>query len=242
METNQNIEISSELQDNTIIWRYLTLEKFFSLILNRELYFGKIRDLDDKFEGTRPPKFRFINSVAFLGGHSPKYKKARKVYEKKQMEMIQLQKDAYNTLVNCWSMEIPESYALWDIYTGTSSGIAIKSTIGQLKRAIEGKSHLIHITPVDYKSNEIKKFNLDTLVTWKTSFYKFEKEVRLYISHSDLDFILIPVNIEELISEIYLSPFMPTFAKDTVRKMIKLDSKTTILPDRIKDSAIELRL
>jgi hypothetical protein len=241
MEINQNISSSIELSDNTIIWRYLTLEKFFSLLINKELYFSKISRLDDKYEGSRPPKYRFMNSIAFLGGFSPKYSKSKQLYEQNRLEMLQLQTDAYNTLVNCWTMEIAESYALWDIYAGSNSGIAIKSTIGQLKKAIINNNYLINIKEVDYHSIENGKFDLHRLVSWKTKFYIFEKEVRLYITHSGVDSLNLPIDTEELISEIYLSPFMPPYFGDIFKKLIKSNPSTNQFYNKIKDSAIKSR-
>lgn len=52
------IEKLGSLHGNNIIWRYMSLEKFIDLILNRSIYFANARKMEDKFEMEIP-----INSL-----------------------------------------------------------------------------------------------------------------------------------------------------------------------------------
>jgi hypothetical protein len=43
-----------ELDPNTVIWRYLSMSKFVSLIRTSALWFSKLQIFEDVFEGTTP--------------------------------------------------------------------------------------------------------------------------------------------------------------------------------------------
>jgi hypothetical protein len=91
------------------------------------------------------------------------------------------------TLINRWSISSVESYPLWKIYLGGSkSGVAMRSTVSKLKKAIDGRSDSfnedIFVGRVNYKDYipepKLTRFNL---ITIKNAFYKSEEEMRLFI-------------------------------------------------------------
>jgi len=239
MDFSKNIKISDELTDTTVIWRYCSLEKFFSLIFNEEIYFSKICDLIDEYEGSLPAEYgTFYCTSKLIGGKSNSYKSLRDNRKQDLLHLEQWPKDALKVFVNCWTKHKGESYALWRIYTNINSGIAIKSTVGRLKTAVVLDGNILNISPLDYKPNKNKIFELDTIVTRKKGFYEFENEVRLFVK-SDNESLKFKVNIYELISEIILSPLMPAYTKDIVKAIIEL--KTPKLYEKIKVSAIKIR-
>jgi len=239
MEHLGEIIIRDSLPESTVIWRYFSLDKFLYLILHKELYLSKIMTLDDKKEGSRPPEFKLLNLYVPIGGVSNKYKASREALKSKQVRDNQFLVSASNTFVNCWSMNKSESFALWCIYTDKNYGIAVKSTIGKLKESIKSNSHSINISRVFYEPDFTNKFSIDTIVKRKSEFYRFEEEVRLYISQSDNDSLQISVDIELLITEIYFSPFMKSNTKIAVKEW--LSTKSESLSKKVKNSEIELR-
>lgn len=49
----------SEPESSTILWRYMSLAKFFSLLERRALFFSLVGDMADRYEGfTYPPSQR----------------------------------------------------------------------------------------------------------------------------------------------------------------------------------------
>lgn len=239
MEHDHNIEVSNELPDNTVIWKYYSLEKFFSLILKSELHFTQILKLIDDFEGSRPKEYgEFLYTAKVPGGLSNRFKKQRETQEQNLLKLVQVPKDALEVLVNCWTKHKTESYALWRIYTDIYSGIAIKSTIGHLKSAIISNEHFLYVYPINYKPNKDKRFELATIVTRKKGFYEFENEVRLFIK-SDSKSVQVRIDTNKLISEIYLSPLMPDYTKDVVKEFLSV--KGIKLIDKIRVSSIKLR-
>lgn len=240
MEQHPHFIISEDLTENTVIWRYLSLTKFLSLITKKELYFEGIYKLIDKYEGSLPPGFQFYQSATPIGGKSNRFKKAHEQHKINIIQKEQLLESLPKIVVNCWTMHSAESYALWKIYTDSTSGIAIKSTIGRLKAAINKNSNVFNISKVYYGPH--RKPVLDSIVTRKEKFYTFEEEVRLY-TLSETESLFVPIETNELITEIYLSPFMSSYSKDAVRKIIKLDleSESMSLFNKIKESSIKER-
>ena len=156
-------------------------------------------------------------------------------------------------LINCWSMSAHESYALWRIYLGgEQDGIAIKTTVSRLCRSVEygGDEHPeeFFIGKVSYKTHinpdDLSRFSV---ITTKKPFYDFEKEVRMFVLNYPLsegghippyDMSLgrkVRVDLNELVHEVYISPFSSKGYKEKVRSLIMQSNLKDIL---IKESEI----
>jgi hypothetical protein len=212
----------NNLPPSTLIWRYFSLEKFYSLIIDKELYFCNLKRLEDKYEGNCPDEFRFLYEFTTIGGNSKKYQSNRENIEHKRKEKEALSTTAKTTLVCCWSKNASESYALWKIYTG-NNGIAVQTTIESLKSSILDDSLKIFISPIYYEKQQGAKFELNTLVTRKTKFYKFDEEVRLFITENDAVELKVKVDLEKLITKLYFSPFMSSEMKTIVVEWLKIN-------------------
>jgi hypothetical protein len=232
---------------NEVIWRYMGLDKFIDLIINNRLYFTNAANLTDKYEISIPDSVIDRKREMLLN----------KEYDQESVENeIQIFKH-YNepyknlTLVNCWSLGRHESYSQWKIYLdGSKSGVAIRTTVGKLKKAIENATQVyqepIYISKVDYRSYiPPEKYNRITSVITKRNFYRSEEELRLFILHypeSETDNTppykiekgrYVNLVIDELIESIYISPFVANWFHDAFQKMINeirpnLVSKITV--------------
>ena len=232
---------------NRIIWRYFTFEKFLDLILNSELFFTNLTKLTDKYEGTM---FESNFQSALIAA------KKEKDYEEARREILLEQQEINNlrnyTLVNCWTLKRHESYALWKIYVGSGPGVAIRTTVANLKKAINQTRQEfdedISIAAVKYKDKLDYSFSrIDATIT-KKPYYDFEDEMRLIIFNFPLsengyevpyDMTVgrkVKVDLHQLISEVYISPFLSNAYRDTVSNtIIKL---APFLKSRIKSSEI----
>jgi len=191
------IEKLGPLHGNKIIWRYMSLEKFLDLILNRCVYFANARKMEDRFEMEIPIKSLDERKEHYLQ-RGQDSKKAKSTIEK---EVLIAKRFKENTYVSCWSMHKAESYALWKIYLGGSvNGVAIKSTVAKLisclekidsnakssSKIIENNSPLLDIDrlkigEVSYKNHiELAGFEKSKLAITKKEFYEYEKEVRVF--------------------------------------------------------------
>lgn len=200
------IEKIGSLHGNRVIWRYMSLEKFIDLLLNRSIFFSNANKMEDRFE-MEIPLFSLEEKKKYYLGRGMDSKKVISVLDK---EVLLAKKFKENTYVNCWSRNDAESYALWKIYLGGSpNGVAIKSTVSKLiqclqnvdsremneldfskidssKSVIEALSQeleidTIKIGEVKYQNQiDLKDLDKSTLAVTKKAFYDYEKEIRVF--------------------------------------------------------------
>lgn len=167
---------------NTGVWRYMSFEKFLDLLLNSHLFFANARTLTDQFE-IKIPRATLDAYERKLTGAGVE---GRDLEE--ELSSFQFQKSGMKglTLLNCWTMEQHENFALWKIYLGgAKAGVAIRSTISRVRKAIEMAddpySGDFYLGRVIYRSfippQELTRF---ALITTKYEFYSFEKELRFF--------------------------------------------------------------
>ena len=206
---------------NSAVWRYMKAWKFKKFLDDSSLFFPNANKLTDQYEVTLP------DSVV---------KNKKEELQRQGLSGRDLEEEmaSFNwstnpkkdlVLINCWSINPHESYALWKIYLGVEkNGIAIRSTVSKLRRSVEkgkdGYPEEFFIGKVKYK----KHLNHDELsrlsvITTKKPFYDFEKELRLFVlSDPRSEGATVPpydinvgrpvrVDIDELIYEVYISPF-----------------------------------
>ena len=154
-------------------------------------------------------------------------------------------------LVNCWSLGLTESYALWKVYLGgAQAGVAIRTSLNNLRKAIKEGGNLdnldIYTGQVQYtESMDEDSISVFSLVTMKREFYKYEQEVRLFILDSQdqvveiqpdteipLTTVISPainpsigryvnVKVPTLVGKLYLSPFMGVWFRDAIVKILE---------------------
>lgn len=238
----------NKLHGNNVIWRYTSLDKFLYLLNYEKLFFSNVGEMTDQYEGKLPPRNRssYISKLV-KNGYSEEEAEIELLREENEYEKFK-----QLTFVNCWTIDPSESYALWKIYLGGSkSGIAIKTTFSQLKKSIINNNHNIAFEKVKYLDfiNDYK-FDRTQLFTTKRTYYAYERELRLLSLHYHLgqgkvepNLINkygygIDVNLNELIQNIYVSPFVGSWFNDIVRKTIALknpDLASKVVTSEIRD-------
>lgn len=138
----------------------------------------------------------------------------------------------------CWYESKFESEAMWKLYGDNGKSIAIKTTVGSLKNSIESESNdnLVCLDRIKYLDFDDIDLNEDELlennraiasILFKRKEYEHEKEVRLYHKPDEYDLFhpqdtmftdywekykikpyFINVNINEMIHDIVISPFV----------------------------------
>lgn len=183
--------------DNIVIWRYMSLEKFLSLIENEELYFCRVDLFEDKHEATLP----IIDKKNFY------YSEENKNYWENERK---------RHFVNCWIESPHELSLMWTAYA--KNGVAIKSTVGNLKNSLINSPEDIYLSRVRYidydrdsSQDAYTPLNILKLLFVKRSLFNQENEIRLL--HSDYEnkdghikSKSIKVDINVLIDEIVISP------------------------------------
>lgn len=236
--------------DDTIIWRYIGLDKFLDLLLTNTIKFTLTTIASDKNE---------IKWILKNLENSSEYKthgdSAKRYIEKLRN----------TTYISCWTMKENESRALWSTYLDNNKqGVAIKSTVGQLTNSITCDDFSLNCKIVDYRNN----FNFeelqsgDIIINTKNKAYIEESEVRfsVYLPDSNIpnhpnleDYIKIEerklskrsddkkiitfdINLDLLTANIMIPPYCSDWQKNNLVQLIK-DYKPELL-DRIIDSTI----
>ena len=157
-------------KDTDLLWRYMSFEKFVSLLDTKSLFFTRADKFEDPFEGFTPPLI--------------KKDYVRTVSDTNTLEELQENWPKY-TLCSCWHHADEESMAMWDKYHLHNSGIAIKTTFGNFKDCLgEGyRVFLGNIEYIDHYEYPVPQ-NLDEmsmLYTWyfhKRKAFEYEREFR----------------------------------------------------------------
>ena len=174
---------------NTVVWRYMTLGKFLSLLQNRALYFRRLDRLTDAFEGTLTKAQKATHErrqaelpFAGLSGSSPALVESTRA----------------NTIVNCWCTHPTEDELMWNTFVGAGrEGVAISSTAGDLARtfthAVTGHSYdngwtsvlPVRIAQVKYVDFSVYDGDVSELPILKRNVYSGERELRVIASDHD---------------------------------------------------------
>lgn len=208
---------SSEVSNDAVIWKYMDISKFISLISRNSLWLARADTFKDEHEGVFPLEMQQTLDLIY------------KKFEEKG-ELINgpinstsdfqqyLIKNAY---ISCWHQNLEENMVMWEIYGRTSNSIAIRTTVQDLIDSLNIKDlrkigSRIAFEPVIYENPEDVpgELDYDTPFFIKRPHFHFEKEMRLYLSsysiqdpNSDTPLgYEIPINIDNLIKEIFVHP------------------------------------
>ena len=222
-----------DLDKSKIIWRYIDLSKFLDLLETEELFFCRVDKLFDNHEGAITKAQReldraIIKSVSYLG---------------QRIIDIDHEEDKKYAFVNCWHLSEIEDYAMWRIYGASTNSIAIRSTIDAFEKsliiepAVRKQLDIERVFYIDHKKEEFKLIDVKNPQYFhKIKIYKYEKELRALIKnefnledHSDENHLKIkfgeygvrvPININMLIKEIYVSPNCPEWFYSMIKKLV----------------------
>lgn len=220
--------------DDIVLWRYMDLAKFLSILQTKSLYFCRADKLDDPFEGakcriediSRYEEWhkeelykRIQNDASFNSRQKHGFVKFLLENEKLGLPFFR------QNFINCWHESEYESIAMWNLFTTSLEfGVAIKTTYEKLCNSLENIDD-IKIGKVIYHDLNIEKPNNEDDVLWyKLNPYKHEQEVRAIIEDLNPDLQengkLIPVNLNLLIDEVYLSPSSGLWFKELVKDIM----------------------
>jgi hypothetical protein len=205
----------SKIPLDCVLWRYMDLSKFVSLLHTRALYFPALRMFDgDPFEGC-PPKHvleaaRKPGAVLDINSRLHAYRAARR-----------------GVFVSCWHANKIESDAMWKLYGSTAATVAIRSTYQRMVNIFGLSLESYHGGMVQYVDFETYAEPAGGGVEWamfKRENFVHECEFRIlkvsYGSGAEPPGLSIPVDLDTLIEGVYVSPLAPPWTAEVVRDMI----------------------
>jgi hypothetical protein len=213
---NPNITLPED--QDTVVWKYLDLSKFLDLLISKKLFMSRSDKFEDQYEGTfSEPTFEEIKKLSI---NNPEFLDFYKSHREK-------------VVVSSWHINEYESFAMWQIFTQNSEGLAIQSTIGRLQKALEVekdyKQYIGEVNYIDYKKEYIPFDDMFFPFLFKRKSFQYEREVRILADLSEQeikinDGIKINVDINHLIEKIYIHPKSENWYKKLVIELVsKLD-------------------
>lgn len=174
------------------LWRYISIEKFRSLIEREALFFCRADKFPDAFEGSLPEKdyqYRPQSQKLMMEALGGKWDIEGNV---RALSSLQRHKRTL-TIINCWHHNEHESEAMWNIYLKDNNGVAIQTTCTGLKESLEKTSYEVNVGTVRYLNYKEDVFfdgvefphegyNLTTPFIHKRNYFQFEQEYRAIIS------------------------------------------------------------
>ena len=221
----------------TTVWRYVSLAKFLALCGSRSLFLCRADLLSDTFEGS------FSN--ASLQNHANDWGSTFPANLVKLMQWIPCR-----SFVNCWHVSNAESAALWKIYSGSESSVAVQSTIGTLQKLFpelmtkDGNTivyqSIRRVQYIDYRAEAPHINDLMGPLCYKRQAFRHEQEIRLIRQELPTgpakdregscvqvgpppknQGIEVPVDLTELIDAVYLVPSSPKWFLNVVQEVMR---------------------
>ena len=210
---NPNIKLPKD--PNTIIWKYLDLSKFLDLLMSEKLFMSRSDKFEDQYEGTfSEPTFEEIKKLSI---DNPDFLNYYKTHREK-------------VAISSWHINEYESFAMWQIFTQNSEGLAIQSTIGRLQESLvletNFKQYIGEVNYIDYKKEHIPFDDMFFPFLFKRKSFQYEGEVRLITDIGDSNIKInegmkINGEIKRLNGKIYIHPKSENWYKNLVIQLVK---------------------
>ncbi|WP_368925505.1 DUF2971 domain-containing protein [Proteus mirabilis] len=252
-----SVDVSKSLCSEMTLWRYMSIDKLIDLFSKKQLFLAPLSfyQSTDPFEGYAPKivleAYREITNITYDKGleriinqlgPSNYDDKTRELIEGisqegKERAISRYYKVMKSSCVNCWYHNDFESEAMWNLYSDSGKGVAIKTNVGSLVNSLK-ENHELRLRIGKVKYLNFFDSNLkpeDCLVDGSTSpllkrkEYEHENEVRLYLVPKPENWdtykptpFFVDINVLTLIEEIYISPYVGEPFTSSIYKICEL--------------------
>lgn len=234
--------------DETIVWRYMSIEKLLDLVTSQQITLASLDKFADPWEGHLPE----ADIQALTKSLSERISSflSERVFDTLRHGRSGRKKTMY---VNCWHRSEVESAALWSIYAG-ESGVAIKSSIGSLKKSIScpWEFHIGNVEYIDYEAKGASSGSTLSSITpafLKRKSFSHEQEVRVFVEdiaysagasdeRMDADecgYVKLDIDTLELVQMLHVSPNAPEWVENAIAATLE---KFDIPRERITKSKL----
>ena len=231
-------------EDQEIIYRYIPFWKFMHIVFQRKFYLSRGDQFNDPLEGKETKLSRNIRATV----HNDEAFASNSAYYDKNRICV---------AINCWYAGDTESLEMWENFAPSPDGIAIRSTIHKLKKALSKDKNKLCIRKVEYVENHDVEFTKFGCPFYPFSIkisrdFKLESEIRVIYGDgkacmdesplynaSVLDEVGVELNVDPsiLIDTVILSPKAPDWFLNSIQTIIsclKIDLK-------VKNSELNVR-
>lgn len=235
------------LRKDAIVWRYMDLDKYLSLLDRSALFFCRADKFSDPFEGSIPRReaeYRPKEARKNAWFHRRLFDEERAI---KNIEALKKTHKDFKrgVVINCWHINDNESDTMWRLYLKDNEGVAIQSTCARITEALEKVEEKIELSRVRYLDYDKDiwyhpreyphiSYNLIVPLLHKRIEFVSENEYRLY--HQIQEAIndskyweaqenhkgkFIKVDLKTLIETIYLPPTIDQESMERIKAQTK---------------------
>lgn len=218
------------------IWRYMDLTRFTSLLTSRSLYFACPTELRDPYEGLVPKSYAEALSTglqamvddlralrAQLVSLGRDTRQLDEAFATLPQRMAAAPKEAASQFgISCWHENEHESDAMWKLYSASGLGIAIESTVEQLRASIGDRKDLLidRVRYADFDHDGVEKGHRHYHLFMKRKSFEHEKEVRATILLPERGKgVFIKCDLDVLVTSVHVSPLVEKYVKDVIEAL-----------------------
>lgn len=150
--SNVSIDVSSDLSEDTVVWKYFPVRNFIRCALSSGIWMSSMTKLrqwpakhvgiPDSSEGEIPPALesfkRDFDTALILDAATEELKVNYPFVAGSMAQVYDVLDTVYQldrVFVSSWSVRPSESSGMWMHYADNGRGIAIKTTVGKLKKS-----------------------------------------------------------------------------------------------------------
>lgn len=242
--------LATDVCPSQVLWRYMNLAKFRSLLETRSIYFRRLDRLrtdgsePDHLEGKLAPDgskeltnidYQIANSL----GH--------KLSSEEVIEGYEIH--AACSWVSCWTMKNFEDWRMWQVYSPEQTSVAIRSNVRRLKHSLKASRLPLAFGKVLYTQPEIPR---PIMTGWtapifrKPDRFEWEQEFRILrnlgrgetMPHNDPEWYgrFERVNLRCLVGQIRTHPNASDSNSNEIRKLVEKHAPTLL--SRIRRSTL----
>jgi hypothetical protein len=230
-----------ELEDDSKIWKYMDLGKFASMLTTRSLYFACPVQFSDPYEGVLPKSHieaeakitqALLDPIIALTKQIANAIGAEQVEAHTRLQALNLSIDQMRRTrhrevnakfgVSCWHQSEHESDAMWKLYSASGQGIAIESTVGQLRTCFENRDdfQIDRVRYMDFDRDPIEKNHKRYRLFIKRKSFECEREVRATILlPTEGAGVSVECDLNVLVTQIHVSPLVERFVSDAIEAL-----------------------
>jgi len=230
--------LNLSVEDSQPLWRYMDFAKLTAMLQQQGVFFPRADTLQDRFEGAiglaRREEdwnnfylnyFKQIVNTAPPGYQAPNLSAERIEAEAERLlrDLKASSKKKGEHYVSCWHANSVESEALWRLYCPPPTiGVAIRTSVGSLWGALDKEATAV-VGRVHYVDFRRTYADQNHRIFYKRLSLAHEQEVRAVLKtdrSNPVDGRVVRCDLGELIHEVVVSPFAPSWFKDVLLDVI----------------------
>jgi hypothetical protein len=188
------ISADPEIQQQSILRRYMDLPKLLDMLHSKTLYFRRADGFTDRLEGALFPSLRASMNKAHAAKEIPTnsddfYRRAR-----------------IGNYVSCWTRGAKDSMAQWQLYAGVRAGVAVTTTVDRLVRVAFAWERDVILHRVKYVDHlKVKNYIIgrySDVLQFKHEAYKHENELRIIIPQQEENWESNPIELRQKVPDL----------------------------------------